>query len=391
MLSKTFTMILVGASVAFAAPVAAIAEPVAPPPPAAEAQVVNVALAKTGETAPVKKTAKKSTNKKKKAAAKAEPAPEPKKPGGLFGALFGGPVKKEEPAKPTTKAEKAKAAKAAKAAAAAEQAEKAKAVKAAKAAEAAEKAEKAKAVKAAAAAKRAEQERLAKIEAEKARAEEEAIRATAANAKGNSGELRSETAEVKPQGFFEAVFGGPQQKVALLEETKALDAALTIKDRKAKFRVTPEFEPQRVEFSGYKRGQIVIDPNARFLYLIESGSSARRYAIAVGKDGLQFKGTVTVGDKQEWPRWIPTKEMQARNPAKYGRYKEGMDGGTENPLGARAIYLYQGKKDTHLRIHGTTEPQSIGTSASNGCFRMINEHVIELYSRVKKGTEVIVL
>lgn len=390
MLSKTLTMILVGASVAFAAPVAAIAEPVAPPPPAAEAQVVNAALTKTGETAPAKKPAKK-TAKKKKPVAKAEPAPEPKKSGGLFGSLFGGGVKKEEPAKPMTKAEKAKAAKAAKAAAAAEQAEKAKAVKAAKAAEAEEKAEKAKAAKAAAAAKRAEQERLAKIEAEKARAEEEAIRATAANAKGNNGELRSETAEVKPQGFFEAVFGGPQQKVALLEETKALDAALTIKDRKAKFRVKPEFEPQRVEFSGYKRGQIVIDTNSRFLYLIESGSSARRYAIAVGKDGLQFKGTVTVGDKQEWPRWIPTKEMQARNPAKYGRYKEGMEGGTENPLGARAIYLYQGKKDTHLRIHGTTDPQSIGTSASNGCFRMINEHVIELYSRVKKGTEVIVL
>jgi lipoprotein-anchoring transpeptidase ErfK/SrfK len=106
---------------------------------------------------------------------------------------------------------------------------------------------------------------------------------------------------------------------------------------------------------------------------------------------LQYKGDVVVGDKQEWPRWIPTKEMQEREPKKYGQYKDGMDGGPENPLGARAIYLYLGKQDTHLRIHGTNQPQSIGTSASNGCFRMINDHVIDLYRRVRVGTPVVVL
>ena len=99
----------------------------------------------------------------------------------------------------------------------------------------------------------------------------------------------------------------------------------------------------------------------------------------------------SVGDKQEWPRWIPTKEMQAREPAKYARYADGMPGGGANPLGARAIYLYQNGRDTHLRIHGTVAPETIGTNSSNGCFRMINEHVIDLYRRVPVGAEVIVL
>jgi lipoprotein-anchoring transpeptidase ErfK/SrfK len=113
--------------------------------------------------------------------------------------------------------------------------------------------------------------------------------------------------------------------------------------------------------------------------------------VAVGKEGLAFKGSVTVGDKQEWPRWIPTKEMIERDPEKYARHADGMDGGPENPLGARAIYLYQGGKDTYLRIHGTTQPWTIGSAASNGCFRMVNEHVMELFSKVTVGTQVVVM
>ena len=104
----------------------------------------------------------------------------------------------------------------------------------------------------------------------------------------------------------------------------------------------------------------------------------------MGREGLQFKGSVAVGDKQEWPRWIPTLDMQKREPKHYGQYKDGMPGGPKNPLGARAIYLYDGRTDTHLRIHGTNQPQTIGTSASNGCFRMINEHVMDLYRRVAR-------
>ncbi len=203
----------------------------------------------------------------------------------------------------------------------------------------------------------------------------------------NDGELRSE--QTMPRsGFFGALFGDDQ---VLLPETRTLDTALAQKESRKKFKVASQFEPQVVEFSGYPRGTIVIDTANHFLYLVEGLGSARRYGIAVGKDGLQYKGQVKVGDKQEWPRWIPTKEMQEREPKKYGQYKDGMPGGGENPLGARAIYLYEGKKDTHLRIHGTIAPQSIGTNSSNGCFRMVNDHVIDLYRRVKVGTNVVVL
>ncbi|QND61498.1 L,D-transpeptidase [Mesorhizobium huakuii] len=212
---------------------------------------------------------------------------------------------------------------------------------------------------------------------------------------GNNGELRSEVVgQNQPSGgLFAGLFGGTSSRssISYLPETRALDQALAKKDSKKPFKVKPEFVPQDVEFTGYEPGTIVIDTSARRLYLVESFSTARRYAIAVGREGLQFKGTVAVGDKQEWPRWIPTLDMQKREPKHYGQYKDGMPGGGQNPLGARAIYLYDGKKDTHLRIHGTIAPQSIGTSASNGCFRMINEHVMDLYSRVKVGTKVVII
>ncbi|RWK06450.1 MAG: L,D-transpeptidase [Mesorhizobium sp.] len=225
---------------------------------------------------------------------------------------------------------------------------------------------------------------------------EEPIPAEAMNiaATGNNGELRSEQPGQKQSsgGLFAGLFGGRSvTSINYLPETRALDTALAKKDAKRPFKVKPEFVPQDVTFTGYEPGTIVIDTSARRLYLVESFSTARRYAIAVGREGLQFKGTVAVGDKQEWPRWIPTLDMQKREPKHYGQYKDGMPGGGENPLGARAIYLYDGKKDTHLRIHGTIAPQSIGTSASNGCFRMINEHVMDLYSRVKIGTKVVII
>ncbi|MDX8524885.1 L,D-transpeptidase [Mesorhizobium sp. MSK_1335] len=227
---------------------------------------------------------------------------------------------------------------------------------------------------------------------------EEPIPAEAMNiaATGNTGELRSEQPGQKQAssgGLFDGLFGGGGRSTSIsyLPETRALDSALARKDAKRPFKVKPEFVPQDVAFSGYEPGTIVIDTTARRLYLVESFSTARRYAIAVGREGLQFKGTVAVGDKQEWPRWIPTLDMQKREPKHYGQYKDGMAGGGQNPLGARAIYLYDGRKDTHLRIHGTIAPQSIGTSASNGCFRMMNEHVMDLYSRVRIGTKVVII
>ncbi|WP_366048884.1 L,D-transpeptidase [uncultured Bartonella sp.] len=157
------------------------------------------------------------------------------------------------------------------------------------------------------------------------------------------------------------------------------------------YNVPEKYRPQTVSFSGYKPGTIVIDPKNYFLYLIESPTTARRYGIAVGKIGLQFKGSANIRFKREWPRWIPTKDMVKRSPEHYARFANGMDGGPGNPLGARALYLWQGNKDTYIRIHGTVQPWTIGSSASNGCFRMINDDVLDLYDRVDVGTEVVVL
>lgn len=200
-------------------------------------------------------------------------------------------------------------------------------------------------------------------------------------------ELRSYNQE---RGLFSTLFGAPPQ---MLPETQRRDAELRSRDEKGKkFRVKADFVPQVVDFpSSYSRGTIVVNTSEKFLYLIESNGKARRYAIAVGKDGLKFKGAGKIQDKQEWPRWIPTQDMQKRDPAKYGRYKDGMPGGPDNPLGARAMYLYQGKKDTHIRIHGTNQPWTIGTDSSNGCFRMVNEHVMDLYTRVRVGADMVVL
>lgn len=158
-----------------------------------------------------------------------------------------------------------------------------------------------------------------------------------------------------------------------------------------RYNIDPRYHAQTVSFSGYKPGTIVIDPAKYFLYFVETSTTARRYGIAVGRVGMEFKGKATVDAKREWPRWIPTKDMIERNPAQYARYKNGMDGGPGNPLGSRAMYLFQGNKDTYIRIHGTTQPWTIGSPASNGCFRMTNEDVMDLYDRVGMGAEVVVL
>lgn len=158
------------------------------------------------------------------------------------------------------------------------------------------------------------------------------------------------------------------------------------------FKVDPEFEPQTVRYgSKYERGTIVVDPRNHFLYLIEGFGRARRYGVGVGRAGLAFKGVATVERKAEWPSWRPTDNMIRRNPDKYARYARGVPGGKNNPLGARALYLYRNGRDTMYRIHGTTQPDSIGRSVSNGCIRMINDHVIDLYDRVQLGTPVAVI
>ena len=132
---------------------------------------------------------------------------------------------------------------------------------------------------------------------------------------------------------------------------------------------------------------IHIVPQSYNLYFILPGDRAIRYGVAIGQEGLYWRGQATIARKVEWPSWRPTDEMIERNPDAYAKYADGMPGGPENPLGARALYFFQGDTDTSIRVHGTILPASIGSSASNGCFRMYNSHVIDLYNRVPLGAQ----
>ena len=141
-----------------------------------------------------------------------------------------------------------------------------------------------------------------------------------------------------------------------------------------------------------KPGTIIVDTKDRYLYLVQPGGSAMRYGIGVGRSGFGWSGTAHVGWKQVWPKWTPPAEMIARQPkyAKYSARNGGMPGGLRNPLGARALYLVQGGKDTLYRLHGTPNWRSIGTNSSSGCIRLMNQDVIDLYARTKMGAKVIV-
>lgn len=161
------------------------------------------------------------------------------------------------------------------------------------------------------------------------------------------------------------------------------------------FELNPKFAPQEVAIANqYQPGQILVLPKAHFLYLVTEEGKARRYGVGVGKAGLEFTGTATIDVKKKWPTWRPTPEMIEREPKTYAKFVDNdyiQPGGPGNPLGARALYLFQNGRDTYFRIHGTTAPKSIGRSVSNGCIRMINEHVVDLYERTPIGTIVTVL
>ncbi len=172
-------------------------------------------------------------------------------------------------------------------------------------------------------------------------------------------------------------------------------AAATLPAAARAFELDPKFHPQKVRISSqYTPGQLLILPRAHFLYFITEPNTALRYGVGVGKAGLEFTGTATISVKKEWPTWRPTNEMIEREPKTYSKFVDNdyvQPGGGDNPLGSRALYLFQNGRDTYFRIHGTTSPRSIGRSVSNGCIRMINEHVQDLYERVPIGTVVTVL
>jgi lipoprotein-anchoring transpeptidase ErfK/SrfK len=158
----------------------------------------------------------------------------------------------------------------------------------------------------------------------------------------------------------------------------------------------PAFARQVVAYATHEQpGTIIVDPASHFLYLIHDAGQAIRYGVGVGAEGFLWSGRATVHSKQEWPDWYPPAEMLARKPELRQHMVQlqgglGMKGGPENPLGARAMYLYSGNKDTLYRIHGTNDPTTIGTNVSSGCIRLTNEDIVDLYDRTPIGAKVVV-
>lgn len=156
-------------------------------------------------------------------------------------------------------------------------------------------------------------------------------------------------------------------------------------------KIPKKFRRQIVPYqSRHWPGTIIVDTAQRHLYLILEGGQAIRYGVGVGREGFRWAGLADVQRKVMWPRWTPPPEMVERDP-NAAKWKDGMPGGPDNPLGARALYLFQNGRDTLYRLHGTNAPESIGKAVSSGCIRMLNEDVIELYRRAPVGSRVVVL
>ncbi len=162
-------------------------------------------------------------------------------------------------------------------------------------------------------------------------------------------------------------------------------------------KIDPGYLRQTVEFSGTEAaGSIVVDPASYHLYFVETPGVATRYGVGVGREGFGWSGAARINMKRDWPDWVPPQEMIERDPEIKATLENtprglGILGGPKNPLGARALYLFDGDGDIGYRIHGTLEPYTIGTNVSSGCVRMINQDIIHLYARVAMGTPVTVL
>ena len=158
--------------------------------------------------------------------------------------------------------------------------------------------------------------------------------------------------------------------------------------------LAPEFRRQRVAYrTDEKAGTVVVDTRNFYLYLVEPSGTAMRYGVGLGRQGFEWSGRARIAWKRPWPTWTPPEEMIAREPhlAPYSAENGGMQPGLGNPLGARALYIFQGNVDTLYRLHGTNEPASIGRAVSSGCVRLINQDVIDLYDRVRSGADIVVV
>ncbi len=156
-------------------------------------------------------------------------------------------------------------------------------------------------------------------------------------------------------------------------------------------RLDPRYRRQEVRYqTSEPQGTIIVDTPARYLYLVTGNGRAVRYGIEVGREGFGWSGAAMIARKAQWPKWTPPAEMVARDP-RTAPYASGMAGGPENPLGARALYLYHDGRDTLYRIHGGGRPSTLGKATSSGCIRLLDHDVIDLFQRVPIGTRTVVL
>ena len=159
-------------------------------------------------------------------------------------------------------------------------------------------------------------------------------------------------------------------------------------------RIDPRYLRQEVDYpTREKPGTVVVDTKARFLYFIEPGGKAIRYGVGLGRDGYAWSGRGVIQSKSKWPRWTPPNEMVDRQPdlKSVSAARGGAVPGLNNPLGARALYIFKDGKDTLYRIHGTPDWQSVGKATSSGCVRMFNQDVIDLFDRVTPKSEIVVI
>jgi len=158
--------------------------------------------------------------------------------------------------------------------------------------------------------------------------------------------------------------------------------------------LAPEFRRQRIAYATREApGTVIVDTSSFYLYLVEPSGTAMRYGVGLGRQGFEWSGRARIAWKRPWPTWTPPDEMIAREPhlEKYSARNGGMAPGLDNPLGARALYIFEGKVDTLYRLHGTAEIASIGRAVSSGCVRLVNQDVIDLYDRVRPGAAILVI
>ena len=180
--------------------------------------------------------------------------------------------------------------------------------------------------------------------------------------------------------------------VAVASAEPVMTATDAVRGVKHSQQVKPQYKKRVVRLvTNEAPGTVIVDTVNKYLYLVEGRNKATRYGIGVGREGFGWSGVVKIGRKAEWPTWTPPAEMRAREARAGHNLPAVQPGRPDNPLGARAMYLYQGGRDTIFRIHGTNQPWTIGLNLSSGCIRMVNDDVADLYDRVPVGTKVIVV